>query len=91
VKETDSQIVPAIVTAEWPDGASFDAKTPRIEDPAEVQEKFAEALAYRGPVLIDAVVNRLELAMPPNVTAEMARASNSARRISTPCANNGSY
>jgi pyruvate dehydrogenase (quinone) len=38
-----------------------------------VQEKLAEALAYRGPVLIDAVVNRLELAMPPKVTAEMAK------------------
>ena len=45
----------------------------RIEDPAEVQEKLAEALAHPGPVLIDAVVNRLELAMPPKVTAEMAK------------------
>src|SRR6266852_5142846 len=36
----------------------------RIEDPAEVQEKLAEALAHPGPVLIDAVVNRMELAMP---------------------------
>src|SRR5712671_5514915 len=45
----------------------------RIEDAAEVQEKLAEALAHPGPVLIDAVVNRLELAMPPKVTAEMAK------------------
>src|SRR5712675_836356 len=45
----------------------------RIEDPAEVQEKLAEALAHPGPVLIDAVVNRMELAMPPKVTAEMAK------------------
>src|SRR5882762_9834772 len=45
----------------------------RIEDPAEVQAKFAEALAHPGPVLIDAVVNRMELAMPPKVTAEMAK------------------
>jgi hypothetical protein len=37
----------------------------RIEDPAEVQEMLAEALAHPGPVLIDAVVNRMELAMPP--------------------------
>src|SRR6202790_2089568 len=45
----------------------------RIEDPAEVQGKLAEALAHPGPVLIDAVVNRMELAMPPKVTAEMAK------------------
>jgi pyruvate dehydrogenase (quinone) len=35
----------------------------RIEDPDEVQEKLAEALAHPGPVLIDAVVNHMELAM----------------------------
>jgi pyruvate dehydrogenase (quinone) len=45
----------------------------RIEDPAEVEEKLAEALAHPGPVLIDAIVNRFELAMPPKVTAEMAK------------------
>ena len=45
----------------------------RIEDPAELEAKLAEALAHPGPVLIDAVVNRMELAMPPKVTAEMAK------------------
>ena len=45
----------------------------RIEDPAEVESKLAEAMAHPGPVLIDAVVNRMELAMPPKVTAEMAK------------------
>ncbi len=45
----------------------------RIEDPAEVEAKLREALAYPGPVLVDAVVNRLELAMPPRITAEMAK------------------
>jgi pyruvate dehydrogenase (quinone) len=45
----------------------------RIEDPAELEAKMAEALAHPGPVLIDAVVNRMELAMPPKVTAEMAK------------------
>jgi pyruvate dehydrogenase (quinone) len=45
----------------------------RIEDPAEVEAKLAEALTDPGPVLIDAVVNRFELAMPPKVTAEMAK------------------
>ena len=45
----------------------------RIEDPAELEAKVAEALAHPGPVLIDAVVNRMELAMPPKVTAGMAK------------------
>jgi pyruvate dehydrogenase (quinone) len=38
-----------------------------------VEEKQAEALAHPGPVIVDAVVNRMELAMPPKVTAEMAK------------------
>ena len=45
----------------------------RITDPAEVEGKLAEALAHPGPVLVDAVVNRMELAMPPKVTPEMAK------------------
>jgi len=45
----------------------------RITDPAEVEGKLAEALAHQGPVLVDALVNRMELAMPPKVTAEMAK------------------
>ena len=45
----------------------------RIVDPAEVEGKLAEALAYPGPVLVDAVVNRMEVAMPPKVTTEMAK------------------
>ena len=45
----------------------------RIEDPSEVEEGIATALAHDGPVLVDAVVNRTELAMPPTITAEMAK------------------
>ncbi|MDB6104603.1 MAG: pyruvate dehydrogenase [Gammaproteobacteria bacterium] len=45
----------------------------RLEDPSEVQEGVAAALAHDGPVLVDAVVNRTELAMPPSITAEMAK------------------
>jgi len=45
----------------------------RIEDPANVEPALREALAYDGPVLIDAVVNRQELAVPPKITAEMAK------------------
>ena len=45
----------------------------RIEDPAAVDEGIAAALDHPGPVLVDAVVNRTELAMPPTVTLEMAK------------------
>ena len=45
----------------------------RIDDPADLETKLAGALAHPGPVLIDAVVNRMELAMPPKVTTEMAK------------------
>jgi pyruvate dehydrogenase (quinone) len=41
------------------------AKGIRIEDPGEVREGLAEALAYKdGPVIVDAVVDPFALAMP---------------------------
>jgi pyruvate dehydrogenase (quinone) len=45
----------------------------RLTNPAEVDEGITEALAHDGPVLVDAVVARTELAMPPTVTVEMAK------------------
>ena len=45
----------------------------RIESPGEVDEGIRAALAHDGPVLVDAVVNRTELAMPPSITIEMAK------------------
>jgi pyruvate dehydrogenase (quinone) len=45
----------------------------RIEKPDEVNDGVAAALAHDGPVLIDAVVARTELAMPPAITVEMAK------------------
>ena len=45
----------------------------RIEDPKDVEAGVAEALAHPGPVVVDAVVAREELAMPPAVTVEMAK------------------
>src|SRR5712691_6024915 len=45
----------------------------RLEDPAEVETGIAGAFAHDGPVLVDAVVNRTELAMPPSITLEMAK------------------
>jgi pyruvate dehydrogenase (quinone) len=45
----------------------------RLEDPGEVGEGIAAAFAHDGPVLVDAVVNRTELVMPPSVTLDMAK------------------
>lgn len=45
----------------------------RIEDPADVERVIAEALAHDGPVLVDAVVARTELPIPPSINAEMAK------------------
>jgi pyruvate dehydrogenase (quinone) len=45
----------------------------RLENAGEVEAGIAAALSHDGPVLIDAVVSRTELAMPPAVTLEMAR------------------
>ena len=45
----------------------------RLEDPVQVNEGIATAFAHQGPALLDAVVNRLELAMPPSITLEMVK------------------
>jgi pyruvate dehydrogenase (quinone) len=45
----------------------------RLEDPNDVEDGIRAALAHDGPVLVDAVVNRTELAMPPAITLEMAK------------------
>jgi pyruvate dehydrogenase (quinone) len=45
----------------------------RIENPAKVEDGIAAAFTHDGPVLVDAVVNRTELSMPPTITLEMAK------------------
>jgi pyruvate dehydrogenase (quinone) len=45
----------------------------RIEDAAGLEQGIADAFAHDGPVVIDAVVERMELAIPPKITAEMAK------------------
>jgi pyruvate dehydrogenase (quinone) len=44
----------------------------RVEDPGDLRDALQKALAYDGPALIDVVVNRQELSMPP--TIEVAQA-----------------
>src|SRR5712675_1598712 len=45
----------------------------RLEDPADVDAGIAAALAHDGPVLVDAVVSRTVLPIPPAITTEMAK------------------
>ena len=45
----------------------------RIERPDQVEPGIREALAHDGPVLVDALVNRQELVLPPKITAQMAK------------------
>lgn len=45
----------------------------RIEQPDQVERGLRDALDHDGPVLVDALVNRQELALPPKITAQMAK------------------
>ncbi|MEI9983113.1 MAG: ubiquinone-dependent pyruvate dehydrogenase [Aliidongia sp.] len=45
----------------------------RIEDPSEVEAGIRAAFDHEGPVLIDAVVARTELPVPPAINAQMAK------------------
>jgi pyruvate dehydrogenase (quinone) len=44
----------------------------RVEDPAKLEGVLKEALAHKGPVLVDVVSARQELAMPPKTTFDQA-------------------
>jgi len=44
----------------------------RVEDPADVKPALLEAFQHDGPALIDVVVNRTELSMPPTIKLEQA-------------------
>jgi pyruvate dehydrogenase (quinone) len=43
------------------------------ETPAQVRPMLAEALKHDGPALVEVVVNREELSMPPTITAEQVK------------------
>jgi pyruvate dehydrogenase (quinone) len=44
----------------------------RVEDPADVRPALTEAFEHDGPALVDAVVNRFELSMPPTIKLDQA-------------------
>lgn len=45
----------------------------RVETPDELQPALERAFAHQGPALIDVVVNRQELAMPPSLKLDQIR------------------
>jgi pyruvate dehydrogenase (quinone) len=45
----------------------------RVEESKDVESTIAEALAHPGPALVDVVVERQELSMPPAITAEQVK------------------
>jgi pyruvate dehydrogenase (quinone) len=44
----------------------------RVDDPADLKKAVTEAFQHDGPALIDAVVNRTELSMPPTIKLDQA-------------------
>jgi pyruvate dehydrogenase (quinone) len=44
----------------------------RVEDPADLKSAVAEAFQHDGPALLDVVVNRSELSMPPTINLDQA-------------------
>ncbi|WP_046214150.1 ubiquinone-dependent pyruvate dehydrogenase [Paenibacillus wulumuqiensis] len=45
----------------------------RVEDPEQLEDAVQRTLEHDGPALIDAVVNRQELSMPPTITLQQAK------------------
>jgi len=45
----------------------------RLEDPEDVEKGIAAAFSHKGPVLVDVVVSRTALPIPPTITLEMAK------------------
>jgi pyruvate dehydrogenase (quinone) len=45
----------------------------RVSDPANLESVLREALAHNGPALVDAVVKRQELSMPPTIELKQAQ------------------
>ncbi len=45
----------------------------RVEDPEELEDAVARAMSHDGPVLLDVLVNRQELSMPPTITMQQAK------------------
>jgi len=44
----------------------------RVEDPGDLEEAVKQAFEHNGPVLLDVIVNRQELSLPPKINFEQA-------------------
>jgi len=51
----------------------MDRRTPRGGGSRRAARRRARTLAHAGPALLDVVVNRQELAMPPSIELEQAK------------------
>ena len=45
----------------------------RVEKPEELRPALEAAFAHEGPALVEVLVNRQELSMPPTITLEQAK------------------
>jgi pyruvate dehydrogenase (quinone) len=78
IEQQESGVVPFGVEFKNPDFAkvaeAMGAKGIRIEDPADVRDGLAEALAHKtGPVVVDAVVDPFALSLPSHVPFHTAK------------------
>ncbi|MCJ2127453.1 ubiquinone-dependent pyruvate dehydrogenase [Methylobacterium sp. E-045] len=65
------------VTLENPDFAAMaraaGLHAVRVEDPAELEGAIREVLAHDGPAVLDVVVNRQELSIPPKIDGQQVK------------------
>jgi pyruvate dehydrogenase (quinone) len=78
IEQQEAGIIPFGVEFENPNFAkvaeAMGAKGIRIDDPGDVREGLAEALAYKnGPVVVDAVVDPFALSLPSHVPFHAAK------------------
>jgi pyruvate dehydrogenase (quinone) len=78
IEQQEAGIVPFGVQFKNPDFAkvaeAMGAKGIRLEDPGDVRDGLAEALAHKdGPVVVDAVVDPLALSLPSHVPLHTAK------------------
>jgi hypothetical protein len=78
IEQQEAGLVPFGVEFKNPNFArvaeAFGAKGIRLEEPGDVKEAIAEALAYKnGPVVVDAVVDPLALSLPSHVPFHTAK------------------
>jgi pyruvate dehydrogenase (quinone) len=54
-------------------GAAMGIHSARVERSADVEAALRDAFALQGPALVDVVIDRQELSMPPSITAQQMK------------------